>query len=82
MTCRLRKNCGSGYTKTCDTVQAKEITTAMKQLQEDRNAQIAKLFPPLVPEVTAPVQNQMVKVIQRTEPPDFSNSLVSTSMRR
>ena len=72
MSCRLRKNCGSGYTKACDTEQAKETVAAMKRLQEDRDAQVAKLFPPLT---------QTVKVIQRTEPPDFSNSLVSTSMR-
>lgn len=78
MSCRLRKNCGSGYTKACDTEQAKETVAAMKRLQEDRDAQITKLFPPL-----APIQKdfQVVKVIQRTEPPDFSNSLVSTSMR-
>ena len=73
MSCRLRKNCGSGYTKSCDTEQAKETIAAMKRLQEDRDAQVAKLFPPLA---------QTVNVIQRTEPPDFSNSLVSTSIRR
>ena len=76
MSCARRKNLGSGYSKTCDSEQAKETVSAMKQLMEARAAQDAKLFPPLqaVP--------QTVKVMQRTEPPDFSNSLVSTSINR
>ena len=84
MSCARRKNLGSGYSKTCDSEQAKETVSAMKQLVEARAAQDAKLFPPLqaVPPLQVSPLHQTVKVMQRTEPPDFSNSLVSTSIKR
>jgi hypothetical protein len=72
MSCARRKNLGSGYSKT-SSEQTIETVSALKQLVDARAAQDAKLFPPL---------GQTVSVIQRTEPPDLSNSLVSTSIRR
>ena len=78
MSCARRKNLGSGYSKTYDSEQAKETVSAMKQLMDARAAQDAKLLPPL--QAVPPLQT--VKVMQRTEPPDFSNSLVSTSIKR
>ena len=72
--CSLRKNRGSGYSKTGDSENSRATVAAMNDLVAARAAQDARLFPPLTQNV--------VSVIQRTEPPDFSNSEVSTSTRR
>ena len=73
MSCARRKNLGSGYVKECDSMKSKEVANAAAAKLAERAAQDAKLFPPL---------NHNVSVIQRTDPPDFSNSLVSTSIKR
>lgn len=70
MSCRLRKAIGSGYSKPSS---PDTLTPALEALKATRDAQLTKLFPPLA---------QTVNVIQRTDPPDFSNSLVSTSTKR
>ncbi len=74
MSCQLRKNSGSGYSKPSNSEKAKELTAAMSAMASARASQDAKLFPPLA--------SQTVSVMQRTDPPDFSNSDVSTSTKR
>jgi hypothetical protein len=70
MSCRLKKAIGSGYSKPCNPGATKEIDQAVAKLKEARDALDAKYYP------------QAVNVMQRTDPPDFSNSLVSTSSKR
>jgi len=74
MSCRLKKAIGSGYSKPSS---SDTLTPALEALKATRDAQLTKLFPPLAGSAV-----QTVNVIQRTEPPDFSNSLVSTSTKR
>ena len=71
MSCVLRKNKGSGYVKPSG---SNDIDQALQALKGAREALDAKMFPQ--------TYNQIDKVIQRTDPPDCSNSLVSTSIKR
>jgi hypothetical protein len=68
MSCRLKRAIGSGYSK--QSTGSKELDQAVAKLKEAREALDAKYYP------------QLESVIQRTEPPDCSNSLVSTSNKR
>ena len=72
MSCRLKRAIGSGYSKQ-STGETKEIDQAVAKLKAARDALDAKYYPR---------EPQLESVIQRTDPPDFSNSLVSTSTKR
>jgi hypothetical protein len=45
MSCALRKNKGSGYTK--PSVGSNALNESLESLKASRDAQVAKLFPPL-----------------------------------
>jgi len=72
MSCRLKKAIGSGYSKP-STGATSEMDQALTKLKAVREALDAKYYPR---------EPQLDNVIQRTDPPDFSNSLVSTSIKR
>ena len=70
MSCRLKKAIGSGYSKP-STGATSEMNQALTKLKAAREALDAKYYP-----------REPQLDIQRTDPPDFTNSLVSISSKR